>query len=168
MVKKEGRLYGLQKHPGANRMISLLVCTWSAIIKEHFAANCASISARSAELWQICQGDLNRRFSEILPRGEQEKMLKKVGRLYGIQKHPSANRIISYLIRTWSAIIEEHFAANCASISARRAELWQIFQGDLNRPFSEILPRGDQRKMLKKVGRLYGLQKHPSANPIIS
>ena len=168
MLKKVGRLYGLQKHPGANRIISLLVCTWSAIIEEHFAANCASISARSAELWQICQGDLNRRFYEILPRWDQEKMLKKVGRLYGIQKHPSANRIISYLIRTWSAIIEEHFAANCASISARRAELWQICQGDLNRPFSEILPRGDQGKMLKKVGRLYGLQKHPSANPIIS
>ena len=57
----------------------------------------------------------------------------------------------------WSAIIEEHFAANCASISARGAELWQICQGDLNRPFSEILPRGDHGKMLKKVGWLYRL-----------
>ena len=33
---------------------------------------------------------------------------------------------------------------------------------------SEILPRGDQGKMLKKVGRLYGLQKHLGANDIIS
>ena len=129
----------------------------------YFAANCASISARRAELWQICQGDLNRPFSEIVPRGDQGKMLKKVGRIYGLQKHPGANRIIFYLISTWSAIIEEHFAANCASISARRAELWEICQGDLNRPFSEILPRGDQGKMLKKVRRLYGLQKHPGA-----
>ena len=32
---------------------------------------------------------------EILPRGDQGKMLKKVGRLYGLQKHPGANRIIA-------------------------------------------------------------------------
>ena len=86
----------------------------------------------------------------------------------GFKKHPRANRIIFYLTCTWSAIIEEHFAANRTFISARKAELWQICQGDLNRPFSEILPRGDQGKMLKKVGRLYGLQKHPGANRIIS
>ena len=167
MLKKVGRIYGLQKHPGANCIIFYLKCTWSAIIEEHFAANCASISARRAELWQICQGDLNRPFSEILPRRDQGKMLKKVGRIYGLQKHPSANHIVFYLICTWSAIIEEHFAANCASISARRAELWQICQGDLNRPFSEILPRGDQSKMLQKVCRIYRLQKHPGANSII-
>ena len=41
---------------------------------------------------------------------------------------------------------------NC--ISVRIAEWWQIWPGHLNRPFSEILPRGDQGKMLKKVGRL--------------
>ena len=149
MLKKVGRLYGLQKHPGANRIISYLKCTSSAIIEEHFTTNCASISARRAELWKICQGDLNRPFSEILPRGDQGKMLKKVGRLYGLQKHPRANRIISWL-------------------GCRRAELWQIFQGDLNRPFSEILPRGDQGKLLKKVGRIYGLEKHPDAYCIIS
>ena len=145
-LKIVGRLYGLQKHPGANRIIFLLVCTYSAIIEEHFAANCASISARRAEQWQLCQGDLNRPFSEILPRGDQGKMLKKVGRLYGLQKHPGANRIISKFVCSWSAIIEEHFAANCASISARRAELRQICQGDLNRPFSEILPRENVKK----------------------
>ena len=38
----------------------------------------------------------------------------------------------------------------------------------LNRPFSEILPRGHQGKMLKKVGQLYGLQKQPGANRIIA
>ena len=156
------------KNFGANRIITYLVCSWSAIREEHFAANCASISACEAELWQICQGDLNRPVSKILPRGDQGKMLKKVGRLYGLQKHPGANRIIAYLVYTWSAIIEEHFAGNCASISARGAELWQICQGDLNRPFSEILPRGDQGKMLKKVGRLYGLQKQPDTNRIIA
>ena len=37
-------------------------------------------------------------------------------------------------------------------------------QGHLNRPFSEILQRGDQGKLLQKVGQLQGLEKHPSAN----
>ena len=46
------------------------------------------------------------------------------------------------------------FDANCGSIRIRIAELWQIWQGHLIGPFSEILPRGDQGKMLKKVGRL--------------
>ena len=53
-------------------------------------------------------------------------------------------------------------------ISVRKAGWGKIRQGHLNRPFSEILPRGDQGKMLKKVGRLLGLQKHPGANGIIS
>ena len=33
-----------------------------------------------------------------------------------------------------------------------------------NRPFSEILQRGDQGKLLQKVGRLQGLEKHLGAN----
>ena len=51
----------------------------------------------------------------------------------------------------------KHRATFCCKlrlISVRIAELWQIWRGHLNRPFSEILPRGDQGKMLKKVGRL--------------
>ena len=36
--------------------------------------------------------------------------------------------------------------------SARKAEFWQIGQSDLNRPFSEILQRGDQGKNGSKVG----------------
>ena len=34
--------------------------------------------------------------------------------------------------------------------SVRKAEFWQIGQSDLNRPFSEILQRGDQGKMAQK------------------
>ena len=35
---------------------------------------------------------------------------------------------------------------------ARKAELWQIWQGHLNREFSEILQIGDQGQLLKNVG----------------
>ena len=42
------------------------------------------------------------------------------------------------------------FAANRGSKSARKAELWQIWQGHLNRAFSEILQRWDQGKPLEK------------------
>ena len=43
-------------------------------------------------------------------------------------------------------------------ISVRKAGWGKIWQGHLNRPFSEILPRGDQGTMLKKVGRLWGFK----------
>ena len=36
------------------------------------------------------------------------------------------------------------------SKSVRKAEFWQIGQSDLNRPFSEILQRGDQGKIAQK------------------
>ena len=61
MLKKVGRLYGLQKHPGANRIIAEFVCTWSAIIEKHFAANCASISARGKFVITRLHGHLWRR-----------------------------------------------------------------------------------------------------------
>ena len=40
------------------------------------------------------------------------------------------------------------FCVKLGSRSVRIAELWQIWQGNLNRPFSKILPKGVQRKML--------------------
>ena len=47
-------------------------------------------------------------------------------------------------------MIEQRFAANGGFKRARKAEFWQIGQSDLNRPFSEILQRGDQGKMAQK------------------
>ena len=57
-------------------------------------------------------------------------------------------------------MIEQPFAANggskslllCSAINMlkSKAEFWQIGQSDLNRPFSEILQRGDQGKMAQK------------------
>ena len=47
-------------------------------------------------------------------------------------------------------MIEQPFVADGGSKSVRKAEFWQIGQSDLNRPFSEILQRGDQGKMAKK------------------
>ena len=58
--------------------------------------------------------------------------------------------LICSLICAWSAKIGQHFAANRGSKSARKAELWQIRQGGLNRPFSEILQRGNQGKLAQK------------------
>ena len=43
-----------------------------------------------------------------------------------------------------------HFAAKNGSKSAGKAELWQIWQGDLNRAFSEILQRGGPREISQK------------------
>ena len=60
-------------------------------LAQHFAANRASKSARGAELCQICQGDPQRAFSEILQSWEQVKLLQKEGQ----KKHPGANAIMS-------------------------------------------------------------------------
>ena len=63
----------------------------SANLAEHFAANRASQSALEAELCQICQGDPQRAFSEILQSWDQGKLLQKEGQ----KKHPGANAIMS-------------------------------------------------------------------------
>ena len=57
----------------------------------YFASNRASKSARGAELLQICQGDPQRPFSEILQSWEQVKLLQREGQ----KKHPGANAITS-------------------------------------------------------------------------
>ena len=103
-------------------------------------------------------------FAKVGPRANAQKSRPTI-RASKTPWRKSHHRLNSMHLK---GIIEEHFAANCASISARGAELWQICQGDLNRPFSEILLRGDQGQMLKKVGRLYGLKKQLGANPIIT
>ena len=69
--------------------------------------------------------------------------------------------------RPQSTILGEHFGANRGSKSAREAELEQIWQGHPNRPFLEILLRGDQGKTAQKVGRLQGLENHLAANGAI-
>ena len=47
-------------------------------------------------------------------------------------------------------MIEQPFDEKGGSKSVRKGEIWQIGQSDLNRPFSEILQRGDQGKMAQK------------------
>ena len=51
-------------------------------------------------------------------------------------------------------MIDQPFAAKGGSKSVLKAEFWQIGQSDLNRPFSEILQRGDQGKWLKSSTNL--------------
>ena len=140
-------------------MISNFKCTSSANIAQHFAANRGSLSARKAEQWQISQGHPQRAFSEILQSCNQGKVLQKEG----LKKHFGANAIICYFKCTSSANIAQHFAANRGSLSARKAELWQIWQGHPQRAFSEILQSCDQGKVLPKEGQ----KKHPGANAIV-
>ena len=71
---------------------------------------------------------------------------------------------MSKLECTWSANIAQHFVANRGSQGARKAELWQIFQGDPQRAFSEILQSCDRGKLLQKEGH----KKLPGANAITS
>ena len=59
--------------------MSLLGFPSSANLAQHFAANRASQSARGVELCQICQGDPQRAFSEILQSLDQGKLLQKEG-----------------------------------------------------------------------------------------
>ena len=47
-------------------------------------------------------------------------------------------------------MIEQPFDAIGGSKSVRKAGFWQVGQSDLNRPFSEILQRGDQGEMAQK------------------
>ena len=56
---------------------------------QHFAANRASKTARGAELCQICQGDPQRAFSEILQSWEQVKLLQKKARKNTLARMPS-------------------------------------------------------------------------------
>ena len=86
-MQKEGH----KKHPGANIIMSYLQFPWSANLATHFAANRGSQSALKAELWQICQGDPQRAFSEILQSCDQGKLLQKEGH----KKLPGANAIRS-------------------------------------------------------------------------
>ena len=58
-------------------------------LAQHFAANRASKSAREAELCQICQGDPQRAFSEILQSWEQVKLLQKKARENTLARMPS-------------------------------------------------------------------------------
>ena len=62
-------------------------------------------------------------------------------------------------------IIGQLFSANGSSKSARKAKLWQIPQGHPNRPFSEILQRGDQGKLGQRDGLLNGLKKNWAQMP---
>ena len=159
----EGKLLqklGHKKHPGANAIISYIKCTSIANKAQHFAANRGSQSARKAELWQIWQGHPHRAFSEILQSCDQGKLLRKLGH----KKHLGANTIISYIKCTSIANKAQHFAANRGSQMARKAELWQIWQGHPHRAFSEILQSCDQGKLLRKLGH----KKHLGANAIIS
>ena len=86
LMQKEGH----KKHHGANAIMSYLKFPWRANLAQHFAANRGSQSAREAELCQICQGDLQRAFSEILQSCDQGKLLQKEGH----KKHPATNAIM--------------------------------------------------------------------------
>ena len=71
--------------------MSYLTFPSSANLAQHFAANRASKSARGAELCQICQGDPQRAFSEILQSWEQVKLLKKMARKNTLARMPSCS-----------------------------------------------------------------------------
>ena len=81
--------------------------------------------------------------------GTKGKWLKSRPNL-GTEKQLGANGLLCSLICAYSAMIEQPFAANGGSKSVCKAEFWQIGQSDLNRPFSEILQRGDQGKIAQK------------------
>ena len=86
LLQKESQ----KKQPGANAIMCYLKFPSSANKAQHFAANRASKSARGAELCQICQGDPQRAFSEILQSREQVKLLQKERQ----KNHPGANAIM--------------------------------------------------------------------------
>ena len=151
MAEEVGRTKALEKLLSANNLIRSLVCILSATIGQHSGASGGSKSARKAKLWKSLKAHLNRPFSEIFLSGDQGKMAEKVGRTKGLEKHLSTNCVICSLVCASSANIGQHSGANGGSKSARKAQLWQILHGNLNRLFSEILHQG---KMADKVGRI--------------
>ena len=66
----------------------------------------------------------------------------------------------SSLVCAYSTFMGQLSGGNGGSKSARKTGLWQIPQGNPNRPVSEILQRGDQGKLGQKVGLLKGLEKN--------
>ena len=85
------------------------------------------------------------------------------------KKKPGANIALTPNFNGLKVQRPENFiAAKSGSKGTRKAEFWQISQEHQNHAFSEILQKGNQRKIVQKVGRLRGLEKHPSGNPAIS
>ena len=80
-----------EKTPWRERHHVLIRISLKCQLAQHFAANRGSQSARKAELCQICQGDPQRAFSEILQSCDQGKLLHKKGH----KKHPGANAVMS-------------------------------------------------------------------------
>ena len=73
---KNGPPFKTQQHSGANRIILLLVCTYSEKNGKDFGAKSGSIRARMAKLWQFRQGHPKPAFSEKVQRGDQKKFFK--------------------------------------------------------------------------------------------
>ena len=65
-----------RNHSGANGIILLLVCTYSANTRKDFGAKSGSKRARMAKFWQFRQRHPKPSFSEKMQRGDQEKFFK--------------------------------------------------------------------------------------------
>ena len=85
-------------------------------------------------------------------------MAEKVNRTKALENYVSANLVICSLVCLLSATIRQHSGESGRSKSARKAQLLEILQRHLNRPFLKILLRGDQGKMAEKVGRTKGFK----------
>ena len=79
-----------QKHSGANGIILLLVCTYSAKTGKDFGAKSGSKSARMAKLWQFLQGHPKPAFSKKVQRGDQRKFFKNRPKSSPCLKGPKA------------------------------------------------------------------------------
>ena len=90
-------------------------------------------------------------------------MAQKVGRTRGLQNHLGANPYLLISMRLKCNHLDNILPQTAASKSAGKSELWPISQRHQNRPFFEILQRGDQGKMAQKVGRTSGAPKSPLA-----
>ena len=114
-------------------------------------------SARRAELWQICpRTPKSDHFLRFCQGGTKGNCSKKKADYRGFKNTLAKLHHLLIGMRL-KCNHRSTFCCNRGSKSARRTELWQIWpRGHLNRPFSEILPRGDQGKMLKKVRQTIG------------
>ena len=99
---------------------------------------------------------VNRAFSEILQRGDQRKFLKKIPKrrpFLGAWKTPRRkSHYLEISMHLWCKH-RRRFAAKSGFKSAQRAELAQIWQGHLNRAFSETLESGRTKGNCSKIAQ---------------
>ena len=133
LLQKEGN----KKHLGANAIMSYLAYPRSANRAQHLLQTAApKMPVKMSNLPRRSSAGVSWNSAKLRPVETPAKRRP--------QKTPWRERHHVFIKISLKCNLAQHFAANRGSQSAREAELCQIFQGDPQSAFSEILQSCDQ------------------------